>query len=774
MRSSPPSPAVSVLPASRRERPRPPDLVLLIAVLLIAALLRLIALGSVPGPLSHDEAVKGYDAWSVLHTGRDQYGERLPLLFRAIGDYREAALPYLIALAEAVFGATDFAVRLPAALAGTALVGGAYLLGAELFGRRAGLAAAAFLAISPWHVQVSRLAFRAGLTPVCVTFGLWLLLRAVRRRSSCVPAGLVLGLSLHTYLGARAFLPLLLLGIVVTYRRELLGRPRATVAGAAALAAVAAPLVWWGMTHRADFFGHTGESSAWREAGGALPFVLQVGRKYLAYFGPGNLVLHGDPYPVPSTGRFGVLYWPELPAFAAGLALLARRRRPGDRLVLWWLLTFPLAPALTEGRPPDWLRSASGLPVFELITAAGAVALFELVSGLASQRLAGPRAGTERRLPARTSMDSMLRLVPGLFALALVVNAGFFLYDYAVRFPSRAAWAFHDGIADAVRQLAALAGEHEMIVLPGTIPAMHDFYLFYNRYDPRRLHAEGLEDPAPPGAWADVRGFGRVRICEPRLCCRAGAVCLVEGYDATLPEPVHEVRDRTGRVAYTLVLPYSLPRAAGILSAGRPRMAGTDRSGCGGDMGQVRLDIGCGRSKIKGTLGVDRIPLPGVDIVADLNAGLPFRDGSVAEIYTSHTLEHVEDFLGAMEELWRVCRPDALVHIWVPHASCPFVTWIDPTHRRGMTIETFSYFNPAANWLSYYSRARFAIVHARLHLSTVHMRRDRSMRRSRGLLATALEAVANRSRAWQYRAERWWGPMIGFDEAHVVLRAHKS
>lgn len=190
-------------------------------------------------------------------------------------------------------------------------------------------------------------------------------------------------------------------------------------------------------------------------------------------------------------------------------------------------------------------------------------------------------------------------------------------------------------------------------------------------------------------------------------------------------------------------------------------------------MAVIRLDIGCGRSKFKGTLGVDLVPLPGVDVVADLTRGLPFRDSSVSEIYTSHTLEHVENLPAVMEELWRVCKPNALVHIWVPHASCPFVTWIDPTHKRGMTIETFSYFNPATNHLSYYSKARFEIVHARLNLSTIGMRRA-GLRRSRGLLAMIVEAVANRSRAWQYRAERWWGPLIGFDEARVVLRAIKD
>jgi len=186
----------------------------------------------------------------------------------------------------------------------------------------------------------------------------------------------------------------------------------------------------------------------------------------------------------------------------------------------------------------------------------------------------------------------------------------------------------------------------------------------------------------------------------------------------------------------------------------------------------VRLDIGCGRSKFAGTLGVDVAPVRGVDVAADLSRGLPFADDSVDEVYTSHTLEHMPDLIAAMEELWRVCKDGARLNIWVPHASCPFVTWIDPTHRRGMTIETFSYFNPASNHLSYYSRARFTIEYARLHLSTIGMRRA-GFRRSRGLLASVVEALANRSRSWQYRAERWWAPWIGFDEAHVVLRAMK-
>src|SRR5215211_940052 len=205
---------------------------LLAAILVLAALLRLPWLGELPAGLSHDETVKGYDAWSVLHTGRDQYGAWFPLVFRAIGDQREAVLPYLILLSEALLGPTDLAVRLPTALAGIGFVAVLFLLGREMFSTRIGLVAAALLAISPWHVQVSRLAFRAGLLPLTTAAGLWLFLIALRRPRLMLLAGLVLGLGLHTYLAARLFVPLMLLGLLVIYRRPLLhGGPDATHSG---------------------------------------------------------------------------------------------------------------------------------------------------------------------------------------------------------------------------------------------------------------------------------------------------------------------------------------------------------------------------------------------------------------------------------------------------------------------------------------------------------------------------------------------------------------
>src|SRR5581483_10239389 len=94
------------------------------------------------------------------------------------------------------------------------------------------------------------------------------------------------------------------------------------------------------------------------------------------------------------------------------------------------------------------------------------------------------------------------------------------------------------------------------------------------------------------------------------------------------------------------------------------------------------------------------------------------------------------------------------------------------THKRGFLIDTFSYFDEERNHLSYYSHARFRIVRARLWMSTWGTRRV--MNPLRRVFVAPFEYLANLSRAWQYRCERWWGHLVGFEEAEVELVALKD
>lgn len=82
-----------------------------------------------------------------------------------------------------------------------------------------------------------------------------------------------------------------------------------------------------------------------------------------------------------------------------------------------------------------------------------------------------------------------------------------------------------------------------------------------------------------------------------------------------------------------------------------------------------RIDLGCGDSKEDGFIGLDRFPLPGVDVVADLNRPLPFADDSIDLVVAFHSLEHVEDLLGTVKEIYRICRHGAQLCVVSPYSE---------------------------------------------------------------------------------------------------------
>jgi SAM-dependent methyltransferase len=107
--------------------------------------------------------------------------------------------------------------------------------------------------------------------------------------------------------------------------------------------------------------------------------------------------------------------------------------------------------------------------------------------------------------------------------------------------------------------------------------------------------------------------------------------------------------------------------------------------------GKRVLDIGCGRSKLPGAFGLDRSPLPGVDVVADLNGALPFPDEAFDAVSANQVLEHVADLVGLVYEVHRILRPGGVLVAHVPYFRSSWAH-IDPTHVRCFTINSMDYF----------------------------------------------------------------------------------
>ncbi len=104
-----------------------------------------------------------------------------------------------------------------------------------------------------------------------------------------------------------------------------------------------------------------------------------------------------------------------------------------------------------------------------------------------------------------------------------------------------------------------------------------------------------------------------------------------------------------------------------------------------------RLDIGCWKFKQDGHIGVDILRAPSVDVLADA-CNLPFRESSIDKVHSSYTLEHIQDNLSALSEIWRVCKPDASIRLILPHFSNP-AYYDDLTHKHKYSTRSFEHYD---------------------------------------------------------------------------------
>jgi len=104
------------------------------------------------------------------------------------------------------------------------------------------------------------------------------------------------------------------------------------------------------------------------------------------------------------------------------------------------------------------------------------------------------------------------------------------------------------------------------------------------------------------------------------------------------------------------------------------------------------LDIGCGKNKYAGAVGIDVNPDADADIVHDLNIfPYPLKENEYDRIICHNILEHVSDLVKTIEEIWRVSKNGTVVEIVVPTPSSVWL-YADPTHKRAFTSKTLNFF----------------------------------------------------------------------------------
>jgi 4-amino-4-deoxy-L-arabinose transferase-like glycosyltransferase len=492
-----------------------------------AVVLRTADLGHVPAGFNQDEACNGYDAFSLLHTGRDQHGNRFPLLIQAFNDYRMPLFDYALTVPIALFGLHPWVVRLGAALWGCADILALAVLAGLLIGLRGAVVAAALIAVSPWHLPISRFGHEAITASATTTIAMACFFAALHSRQGrwLLAAGLAFGLSLYSYAITKAFVPLILPWLALIYWRQLKGM-RAYGAAAVLLVAICAIPQIFALRHLPGAMARY-DSIAVLKLAPWPQNVIFMGWSFLYSFDPRFLFLRGSGDVLLHPPGFGQLLAGQAVMVVLALcALVERRYRRPVLFVLGWLVLAAI-PALFIVPQFHPLHTILMVVPWTLLSALGMVFLFDT-----------------------TAVSRGLRLTATALIVVLAVVQGVrFVTFYFTRYPAQAAYQFQYGLGPAVRWIERQPNRGP-IVISGYLNQPYIYVLFFSQYPPERFqHDHVIQDR---GLFGPVYHFDRYYFVNPY---RAWALLphglfLFRGFEPLRAKPAFSVPALSGAPEY--------------------------------------------------------------------------------------------------------------------------------------------------------------------------------------------------------------------------------
>lgn len=200
----------------------------LIVIFLLALLLRVGGLNSFPVGFHSDEARVGWNAVSIAQTGKDDWGNRLPLYYNTFGDYRPTGIIYATIPSILLFGRSEFAIRFPSALFGALAVFPIAFITTKISKQKknflVGIAASFIWAVTPWTIGTSRATSEVVMSATLVLFGLAFFLKSLEskfNKRQLLIGFLFVSASTFFYHTARILVPIYWIVFAFYYRSEI-------------------------------------------------------------------------------------------------------------------------------------------------------------------------------------------------------------------------------------------------------------------------------------------------------------------------------------------------------------------------------------------------------------------------------------------------------------------------------------------------------------------------------------------------------------------------
>ncbi|MBI4130365.1 glycosyltransferase family 39 protein [Candidatus Roizmanbacteria bacterium] len=472
---------------------------LLLGIMLIGTVLRLYKLDSIPAGLYQDETAIGYNAYSILETGKDEHGVTLPLYFKSFGDYKLPVYMYLTAVSEALLGINPFAVRITSALFGIAAIICLYLTVKQLFSTSIALASSLMLALNPWHIFFSRAAMEVNVATTVSLMGLLCLLIARKKQSILlILVSMILFLvSSYTYNVYRLLGPLLFVCFSILFLKDYRRVTPVVLYGVFLLFAILlAPLFisfFSGtvFTHQQTEFitgGHTFarilefKSYVFENTPELSKiffnkwflFAWEYMKNLIGFFSVNFFFLTGDEEGHFGTGNTGMFHLIEVLFIPTALVVLIQKKiRSAQPFLLWALITILLVSLTKE--TPHATRSFALVVPMSMFSGYGLVWFWQLLRTI---RVPWLRYGS----------------IIGLFSLYLY-SIVFFLVSYFFRFS--AVYARQWRVADRalVTYLSEIQSNYERIVIDKKVDLAYTSLLFYVPISPGAFHRNQHFEP---------------------------------------------------------------------------------------------------------------------------------------------------------------------------------------------------------------------------------------------------------------------------------------
>jgi 4-amino-4-deoxy-L-arabinose transferase-like glycosyltransferase len=473
-------------------------------ILIIAIALRFYNLGIEPASLDWDEASLGYNSYSLLLNGSDEFGNSWPLSIRSFNDYKPPGYSYLGIIPTAIFGLNEFSTRFPSALFGVLTVVSVYFLTKEFFdssfnknnilkAENIALVSMFIFAISPWHLQFSRAAFEGNIAVFFVTTGMLFTLKWLRTNNPWFSyvAVIFFGGAMYAYHAARLVIPVLLFGMALRYRKFFLRNIPFTASATFLLIILISPLIITltrgtaasrfssvsifnpeNVNERAIYYNYEdklgGQNLVSLTHNKYIQYTIEFIGGYISHYNAINMFLVGDSVERHHAPDMGLFYLVELPFILIGIVTLIKTQFKYKFIFFYWVAIAPIPAAISTGNPHA-IRSILFLPLPQIAIAIGLLQAYILFS----------------KFKSKLRYKAIAEICIALVALVFLFNFAYYLNQYHVHQSKEYAAYWQYGYREMIEYVKQNESKYRKVVVTTAYDQPYIYFLYYKKYDPR-------------------------------------------------------------------------------------------------------------------------------------------------------------------------------------------------------------------------------------------------------------------------------------------------